>query len=240
MNLQTIRKLNELNQSFYASISESFDQTRNKNWQGWEQMLEYFTQQNWRPRSVCDIACGNGRLYDFLDANIDGIDYTGVDFNHQLLSIAQTKYSSKSNCKFINLDILNEEMELDMQFDLVCGFGIMHHIAGELQRKELIQRLLNLTNNYLVITFWQFATQERYQGRFIDPTKAGIERTELESNDFILDWQRGDNQATYRYCHHYDQQELNSLAEDLNLKIEATYFADGRDNNLNLYWIIRK
>ncbi len=67
MDQKTVTKLNQLNQNFYQQIAESFDQTRQSAWRGWERLLPTLNQlsksNSDNSFSVLDLGCGNGRSY---------------------------------------------------------------------------------------------------------------------------------------------------------------------------------
>lgn len=79
-----------------------------------------------------------------------------------------------------------------------------------------------------------------------DNPLAYITFNELEPNDHFLGWQEATN--TYRFCHHVDEAEINALVQGLsaylptNVQIheEKRFSADGPDENLNRYLILRR
>src|SRR5690349_758474 len=86
MDEATIRRLNQINREFYRITADSFDQSRQHAWAGWEQLLEYLKP----PLSVLDVGCGNGRFGLFLAEALSGdILYLGVDSSPILLERAK-------------------------------------------------------------------------------------------------------------------------------------------------------
>ncbi len=75
MDINTAKILNDLNRSFYLNQCDSFSQTRQSPWTGWENCIETFlkfqtscnAEENVR---VLDLACGNLRFEDFLAQNL--------------------------------------------------------------------------------------------------------------------------------------------------------------------------
>ncbi|MDF1514641.1 MAG: hypothetical protein P1S60_12600, partial [Anaerolineae bacterium] len=61
----------------------------------------------------------------------------------------------------------------------------------------------------------------------------GLETSDLEANDYLLDWQR-DGYAL-RYVHFIDESETQNLASDGELILKESFLADGHTNNLTLY-----
>src|SRR5258706_16420982 len=85
MDQDTARRLNDINRRFYEVTAESFDQTRQSPWPGWEALLPYLPPRQ-TPLSVLDVGCGNGRFGVFLAQHL-GMDvhYHGVDNSAGLL-----------------------------------------------------------------------------------------------------------------------------------------------------------
>ena len=257
MNKTTILQLNNLNKSFYQTTAKDFDDSRQYYWQGWETLLSTIHKNAstvTEPVEVLDIGCGNARFAEFLSENIEQeFKYTGIDSNKKLLEAATEKLSSETcnlepeNFEFLNLDIIEKLLDNKLQeslkgnYDLVVLFGVMHHIPSFNLRVRLIQTLFKkLTpKGLLVFTSWQFANHERFQNRFVSPSTVNIDNHELEENDYILDWRRG--AKAYRYCHHLNEKEIESILKQLPAKTGAEqYYADGKSNDLNLYTVIQK
>ena len=66
----------------------------------------------------------------------------------------------------------------------------------------------------------------------------GLEKKDLEKNDYILDWRRGI--FAYRYCHLTDEKEVEKILTKADLEIIAEIAADGKSQNLNHYYICKK
>ena len=63
----------------------------------------------------------------------------------------------------------------------------------------------------------------------------------LEENDCLLDWRRGEaKNKAFRYCHFLDEKEMGDLISGTGLKIEKKFFADGKSEKLNQYYILKK
>jgi len=265
MDQKLINQLNKLNRDFYSKTSKFFDESRQKPWEGWKQLIEkenelpayvipsagrrvtgYGLREtgNRKLETVLDIGCGNGRFGEFLLRHFPNADYTGIDFSPELLKFAEEKFKSKKlSGKFIHSDILDTKWAggLKKKFDLITLFGVIHHIAGFENRKRLIKNISELLNRkgQLVITVWQFKKFERFDKKTLDKdfikNELGINANKLEENDFILDWKRGTK--AYRFAHYVDDSEMIKLVSDTNLKLMYTYDSDGKTNNLNKYYI---
>ena len=252
MNQKTIQALNQLNQKFYAQVADSFSDSRNSAWEGWIKLTSLIRPLtiNHRPLKILDLGCGNGRFAEFLSTQFPEaqFEYYGVDNNPKLLSLAQIKLKNLKNIRFNfeQLDIvqallansLTEDLQL-MTYDLIVGFGVMHHIPSFELRLKLLQNLSSIQHSpfTIIMTFWQFDQSARMMSKVVEPTRLGINPQDLEANDYILDWQRGE--TAYRYCHSFTNQEIEQLSKLSNLEIIDSFSADGKEN-LNKYMVLQR
>lgn len=207
MNPKTVTYLNQLNQRFYKTVGASFDATRTAPWAGWDQLLP--TLQN-LPQSarVLDVGCGNGRFGLFLDAGEFSINYVGIDTNAYLLKRAHANLPKASH---IQADILYPlPLAPTPSYHLIVLFGVMHHIPGFDNRRSLIQRLMQYLapKGYLILTWWAFYENPRFRDRIVAWDQVD-DSLELEPDDYLLDWRRGD--SALRYCHYVSPQESQQL-----------------------------
>lgn len=213
-------------------MASSFDETRNRPWQGWEKLLPYIPSQ---PLSVLDVGCGNGRFGVFLNEHFT-LHYTGLDSNPYLLEQAEQALQSIPH-NIQQVDIV-EAWELDQTFDLIVLFGVLHHIPAFDNRRKLLQKLHRMLkpDGILAITFWLFYEQARFRQRLIDwqdpQVPEAYHHLDIEPNDYLLDWRR--DTTALRYCHYVDQAEGAKLTADIN--IIADYEAD----TANRYVLVRK
>lgn len=240
MTQKTATKLNSLNRSFYKITADSFDRTRSYYWQGWTQLKEILDNEKFIPSNVVDIGCGNARFLDFLNEVYDKpAKYAGIDFSKDLLDKAKEKHKAQ-NARFLELDIVTKDISSELstrEFDLTVVFGVMHHIPRQTNRINLAKKLVNITQGYLVLTFWQFADKERYSKRFIDWSNVNLEQSDVEPGDYLLDWQK--ENLAYRYCHYWSDKEIEQMVKMLDLQVVASYKADSKTNDMNHYLIIK-
>jgi hypothetical protein len=95
----------------------------------------------------------------------------------------------------------------------------------------------------LALTCWQFEAFSRFRNKLIpwpdynrtatDP----IDLDQLEPGDHLLPW--GDRGRAARYCHFTPEDEMRRLLSDLSFDLVSNYSADGREENLNQYFICR-
>lgn len=252
LSTSAIRKINQINLSFYQKVGSEFDATRQKSWPGWETLWAKLSDLGTAPEAVADIGCGNGRFLTFLAEKGFAGEYLGIDSSSLLLASAEKQLSenppaSGIKARFNETDLIVDQDALIKQLnslnpDLIVLFGVMHHIPGREFRKQFIKSLAASLKpgGYLCFTTWEFQTDPRYSSRSLNSNEIAAEfgELELEEGDFILDWKRGER--AFRYCHAYSNDEVNEIVENAGLKIAETFLADGKNSSLNRYYILRK
>lgn len=255
-----VKALNQLNQDFYAQISEDFSASRNFSWQGWTEIIKYLPKKN--DLKVLDVACGNGRFVEFLGKKIHGsFFYLGLDNSKELLKIAQNKFP-KQEFQFFDLVknyLINKKIIFNTQekFDLIVSFGLSHHLPSTKLREKFLQSLKSKLNKngFIVISNWQFAAeQNRFQKntlnwkKIIKNSKINLWQKikliflllNLEKNDFLLDWRKGEKvEQAFRYCRHISEKEMIKLIEKSGLVMVNKFFADGKSQRLNQYFLLK-
>lgn len=236
MRHTTINQLNQLNQDFYRQNNQSFSATRQSPWPGWKTSLKIIGKSKFN--QIFDIGCGNGRFLDFLlTRQISFCNYLGVDFSKDLLTQAKQLESIRPGIRFLHLNLLDSLDLIDSKYELIVAFGVLHHIPSYQHRLKLLLNLKNMLapKSYLILSFWQFVTDERFQSKLIAwDSQPQIDQSDLEKHDYLLSWQ---NSQTPRYCHHFTNHEIHQLADQLDLKQIANFHADGKTDQLNQYVI---
>ncbi len=244
MNDETVYALNTINRQFYAACAADFDVTRAGAWKGWIMLLPYLNVPADAMR-VLDVGCGNGRLGAFLIKRLPvPVVYHGIDFSEGLLDAAQRaleKYPS-AQVTLEARDVIEQSQFSDLaRFDLICAFGLLHHVPGAERRAALIQALADHVHpgGMLVWTEWRFHEYERFRERVI-ATPGDLD---MEHGDFLLDWGGSAGMppdVARRYCHHIDDAESERLIRVSGLELVTTYRADGHTRDCNRYVVLRR
>lgn len=255
MTISTVKLLNQLNQDFYDQIGPSFSASRDYFWPGWTDQLSEVLPQRFSDQkhlSVLDLGCGNGRFGEFLRKLFPqeiSISYLGIDQNQRLLQDAHQKLGNLANLdtNFIQQDLIelllnNQDLvtEKNQRFDIIAILGVMHHLPSFDLKQQLLTKLAGFLkpNGIMILTFWQFMNDPKLAERaqtahqFLKDIPAG----ELDENDYILDWKRGD--TAYRYCHLIDQVEQKKLLSMIPISLTHSFRNDGYQSDMNQYWLL--
>jgi SAM-dependent methyltransferase len=250
MDDRTIHALNAINRSFYSTHAAEFDAARPQPWPGWERLLRLVEEKSWpNPLRVLDVGCGNGRFGAFLADRISPgereVDYTGIDSSAELLARARARALRLATVRLCQVDIVEGSADSIPQgpYELIALFGLLHHVPGQDQRRALLDALGTrlARGGLLVLASRQFEAFARFRRRLIPwndynrTTPQPIDTGQLESGDHLLPW--GDSERPVRYCHFATEQRMRETLESLSFEIAATYAADGREGNLNRYFI---
>lgn len=228
--------------NLYNEYADEFSKTRTSKWKGWDNISRYIEDRDIKNLNVLDIACGNGRFLDYL-SRFNTINYIGIDNSDKLLTIAKSKASLlEINSKFLKIDLnnLNWLESLDSinnlnstEFNIIVAFGITHHIKSIVELNYLYESVNSLLNNngIFIISYWQFATLDRYKKKMVD----------IGDNTYQLPF--GKNGAT-RVCKYFNSDDIlkveNSIKENNGFTLKDFYLNDGRENNENLYKVYYK
>lgn len=250
-------RLSALTGEFYRANAESFSQTRQSPWQGWVRLLEVMdaVAESGLLR-VLDLACGNLRFERYLADALSGRMLSGyaVDNCDPLVEAGERNESDAlSRIAFQNLDAierlsagcLREALEApDASCDVAVSFGFMHHVPLERWREELLRALIAKVRpgGFVAVSFWRFLNSDKLARKARETTcRARMELgiTELPGNDYLLGWQ--DAQGLYRYCHHFDECEIERLLTAVadSADLVSRFEADGKTGNLNEYVVLR-
>lgn len=208
------------------------------------------------PLCVLDLACGNLRFERYLADALPGRMLSGwaVDNCDPLVEAGERNESDAlPRIAFQNLDVieqlfagcLRESLEApDASCDLAVSFGFMHHVPLERWRVELLRVLIAKVRpgGFVAVSFWRFLNSDKLARKAKETTiraRAELGIPELPPNDYLLGWQ--DTQGLYRYCHHFDEPEIERLLAMVadSADLVSRFEADGKTGNLNEYVVLR-
>lgn len=248
MDRETQQQLLALNRQFYATVAEPFNTTRLARSMGKGELVRRLPLEQITAPLVADIGCGNGRLAWLLEERGIDLDYWGVDGNAQLLALAQEHTAGLRyvRCHFVQADLVEENWPASLPalngkgFDIVTCLATLHHLPGYDLRRATMQRLAGLVRpgGIVAISTWQFLTAPRFSAKLVDWAVVGIDAAHVEPGDALLPWKQGS--YAIRYLHQIDMEEVKTLATEAGLAVVETYFADGKEGNLNLYALLQR
>lgn len=260
MDRQTALALNELNARFYQTVHQSFSATRNSAWQGWDRLADLLEAEGFGSSSavsILDVACGNMRFERYLADRFPGanFEFHGVDNCPQLAD-------PNIVLRFDEIDLIQNLVDdvpllgagacsaSQAGYDLVVSFGFLHHVPGAPNRLNFLHRMVQHVKpgGLLTVSLWRFMANDKLASKAravrdqiaCADGEVSLLQNKLEEGDYLLSWQ--DNGDVYRYCHHFEECELDRLVEELpsDCILLDRYFADGRDGQLNTYLILKR
>ena len=250
-----------LNAAFYEQTAESFSDSRDYFWAGWEKIIPLLPNFPQSELHCLDLGCGNARFAEFLAQHISShqiLKYTGTDNSSNLLNLAKDRLNQKvlSNLSLplhlqtsFQLDLLDlsdlaaikKYLAAQPKSELITLFGVLHHLPEVSFRQQLLETLIShLTpQGFLIVSLWQFMKDHRLAGRVLPNADfpVHISPQQLESGDYLLDWQRDQisPHAHLRFCHHFSDAEVDQLVKSLTtqtqIRLAARWQADGPQNN---------
>lgn len=249
MPADLIAHLNALNRAFYAITAQDFSATRGRAWQGWYDLLPHLPSHRLR---VLDVGCGNGRWGVQLAEEGRLAHYHGIDNNADLLTHArQALATTDAIATWHHADIIADagaslsQLLQGERYDVVGVFGVVHHVPCGTHRRALMRALADCvaSGELLVFATWRFYEFERLRERIINWHDYDAEHgthlaQHVEPHDYLLDWRRGER--ALRYCHYVDDAEQDALIQAMGMQEIARYRADGQDNRMNCYSVLRE
>jgi len=254
MDEKTVRALNAINRAFYRDHASEFSVTRQEAWPGWERMAPLLREiPADRELRVLDVGCGNGRFAAFLARVLperrDALHYLGIDASEPLLAAAAARELPLAEIATRRADLVDTSLEdllEERRFSLIALFGVLHHLPGHQHRRALLAGLASRLEpqGLLALAFWRFAEHPRFRGKLRSwkqwnaAAQEPIDLSRLEAGDRLLTW--GTGGRAVRYCHFADADETRLLVEATSLEVVASYVDDGRERDLNRYFVLRR
>ena len=237
MNSATAARLIELNKDFYTRFGDSFSATRHRIQPGVRRVLEMLKGTE----NILDLGCGNGEFARELANGGHHGSYLGVDFSLPLLrdaeSIPEGFSASFQALDLTQLPVISDQLSDTAHWSLITAFAVFHHIPSielRLNILRVVRKLLS-ADGLFIHSNWQFLNSEKLKARIQPWEAAAISESDVDAGDYLLDWRSGG--AGLRYVHHFDESELQELAEAAGFQITDTFYSDGETGNLGLYQI---
>ena len=120
-------------------------------------------------------------------------------------------------------------------FDIIFSFATLHHIPSHELRLDILRTAHDLLakGGRFIHSNWQFLNSPRLRGRVQEWSQIGLTESDMDENDYLLDWRSGG--TGLRYVHHFSEGELAELAESSGFSIVETFYSDGKEGNLAVY-----
>lgn len=236
MHPRTVELLLSLNHKFYQTFALQFAQTRHRLQPGVRRILPDLLQA----RSVLDLGCGNGELArQLLSHQYSGL-YLGLDFSTILLEQAQAQLAEEARFHFHQADLSKPDWINLLPREIwerVVAFAVLHHIPGEELRVCILRQVRKIIdpNGRFILSNWQFLNSPRLRARVQTWDQIGLNPSDVDEGDYLLDWRFGGEGL--RYVHHFHVDELNRLAADTAFSVEKSFWSDGEGGCLGLYQI---
>ena len=126
---------------------EYFNEVRKKRYFVENHILKFADFKNYKNKNVLEIGCGIGT--DACEFIKNGAKYYGVEYSEKSLEITKQRIKVlnlyKNNPNFFNLDAenLSQIKKLNIQFDLIYSFGVIHHTKNMKKCFNEIHKLSN-------------------------------------------------------------------------------------------------
>jgi SAM-dependent methyltransferase len=150
---------------------EYFDEVRKKRYFVEDHILRFVDFKKYKNKNVLEIGCGIGT--DACEFIKNGAKYYGVEYSEKSLEIAQVRtevlnLNKKNNPLFFNLDAenLSQIKKLNVKFDLIYSFGVIHHTKN---MKKCFNEMHKLSNKKTEIKIMLYA-KNSYKNFLINTT----------------------------------------------------------------------
>lgn len=226
------------------TYADSFHKTRLSPWNGWNELLPLLPTTT--ESSYVDIGCGNGRWFRFLtERNVHIESAIGFDLDTYMLGQARFSFIKDSRFRFYQsdcIDTLDSCLAHVGAPQVITSFGLWHHIPSYELRTRLLQKLLRTVAplGKVIISCWQFASDEAYHQKLIDPRlviqQTGIGASEFEMGDYFLGWRS--DASVLRYCHSFSDEEIKRMASEVGGN--SSFVKGSGNDSTNTYVIITR
>ena len=236
MDASITKQLIELNRKFYDQFGESFSATRQRLQPGVMKILDSIQADE----SVLDLGCGNGFFLRTLHDRGHQAALLGADFSLPLLREADSMPGVEFRAvDLTQLSVISDQLSVTDHWSLITCFATMHHIPSREVRLDILRTVKKLLkpNGKFILSNWQFLNSDKLKARVQPWGRVGLSDSDVDEGDYLLDWRSGGEGL--RYAHQFSEGELFGLAEQAQMKVEASFLSDGENGRLGLYQIWR-
>jgi len=234
MNSAMADNLIAINREFYARFGEQFSATRQRLQPGVRKILDLILDDV----SVLDLGCGNGHFLHELAGRGHKAPLLGVDFSLPLLRAAESNPGVEfREVDLVNLSVNSDQLSVMGGWDRITMFATLHHIPSTEMRLDILRTVRKLlkANGKFILSNWQFLNSTKLRSRIQAWDKVGINESDLDEGDYLLDWRSGGDGL--RYAHQFSAEELLGLADQAEMRVTDSFLSDGDGGNLGLYQI---
>jgi len=235
-----VQQLLDLNRRFYTEHGRDFSATRGRLQTGVLRVIESLGGDE----AILDLGCGNGELARTLSKRGHHAPYLGLDFSLPLLDEAEREaFAFPVQFKQVDLaqfSVASDRLPVIEHCSLITAFSVLHHIPSLELRLQIIEKTHKLLkpDGQFIHSNWQFLNSPRLKARIQPWESIGLKESDVDANDYLLDWRRGG--TGLRYVHHFDESELADLAKASGFEIIETFYSDGENKRLSLYQIWKR
>lgn len=240
MNEKTAAMLVEINHQFYQSCARSFSKTRRKVQPGVKRTITGYLQHT-TPSQMLDVGCGNGELAKVIaERGISGT-YTGIDFSDALIhEFIPQDAGADLQIRWLVRDLMHPDWHEGIPqgtFDRILCFAVLHHIPGIENQLRIIKDIRDLLkpNGIFIFSVWQFLSSQKLVHRIQSWDKAGLQNSDVDEGDYLLDWRAEGNQDCLRYVHHFSLEKLEEIRRECGYRQLEQFLSDGVNDQLGLY-----
>jgi 2-polyprenyl-3-methyl-5-hydroxy-6-metoxy-1,4-benzoquinol methylase len=234
MNSATANRLLTINLEFYNRFGGQFSATRQRLQPGVKRILDSIQEDE----SVLDLGCGNGNFLRELVRRDHKAPLLGVDFSLPLLRDAESSPGVEiREVDLAKLSLTSHQSLTTEHWSVITCFATLHHIPSIEMRLDILRTVCGLLKDdgRFVLSNWQFLNSAKLKSRIQPWNKVGINDSDLDEGDYLLDWRSGGEGL--RYAHQFSAEELSGLANQAGMRVSDSFLSDGDGGNLGLYQI---
>ncbi len=231
MHAEIAERLLQINREFYQSFARPFAETRRRLQPGAAQAIRTISPE----AAVLDLGSGSGEVARALARRNHQGAYQGIDQCDALLS--EARLSGLPQAIFLQADLAASDWPTRTHPPYTCAlaFAVLHHLPGAERRLEFVATVRSLLDAHggFVFSTWQFQTSERLRRRIVPWRAVGLEDSQVDEGDHLIDWRHGGQGL--RYVHAFNDAELSDLARLAGFRPVRSYLADGHNGRLGRY-----